>query len=113
MILYHDATDQRSNELEALHPFGVSHSWVHGIAVTLNTGLMPTVRCLDKQWELRTHQFCFNHTEGKGGRIIFLFVSWLQFILVIRTNIEAVTSVLHHGKLCVSQFTDLIELTKG
>lgn len=113
MILDHNASNQRSNELEALHPLGVCHSRVHSKAVTLDAGLVPTIWCPDEQGELVTHQLSFQHTEGESRRVILFIVSWLQFSLVIRHNIEAVVRVLHHSKLSVSQLADLIELAEG
>jgi len=98
--------------LVAFHPLGVGHSWVDVEAVSLDASLMPAVRCLDEQGELVTHQFCLDHSEGKGRGTFLFFVAFLQFILFIWTNVETVTIVLHHRELCVSHFADLVDLAK-
>ena len=112
MILHHNTTNKRSNELVAFHPLGVGHSWVDVETVTLVASLVPTVRCPDEQGELVTHHLRFNHAEGKGRGVIFFDVTFLIFILLYLSNIEAVTRVLHHRELCIPQFADLVKLAE-
>ena len=73
---------------------------------------MPTVRCLDEQGELVTHQLRFNHAEGKGRRVLFFDIAFLIFALLYLINIEAITSILHHRELCIPQFADLVKLAE-
>ena len=55
VILDHDAAKKGADELEALHPLRVGHLGVHGIAVTLCTGAVPSIGCPDEQWQLIAH----------------------------------------------------------
>jgi hypothetical protein len=112
VILHHNATYKRSNERVAFHPLGVGHSWVDVEAVALDASLVPTVRCLDEQGELVTHQLRFNHAEGKGRGVVFFDVAFLIFALLYLIDIEAVTRILHHRELCIPQFADLVKLAE-